>query len=82
VERGEQRRKVFLSYRSSDQAVVGEFAERLRRDGVESVAQAAFGQRHQRLRPPVDQIASSICDNPEAARKIAVNAVRSARASA
>ena len=36
MERTAQRRKVFLSYRSTDRAVVDEFAERLRRDGVDA----------------------------------------------
>lgn len=34
MERGTQRRKVFLSYRSTDRAVVEAFAERLAEDGV------------------------------------------------
>ncbi len=36
MERTTRHRKVFLSYRSTDRAVVEEFAERLRRDGVDA----------------------------------------------
>lgn len=36
MERGTQTRKVFLSYRSADRAVVEEFAGWLRRDGLDA----------------------------------------------
>lgn len=36
MEQAPEHRRVFLSYRSTDRAVVGEFAARLRRDGVDA----------------------------------------------
>ena len=36
MEQAPERQKVFLSYRSTDRAMVEQFAERLRRDGIDA----------------------------------------------